>query len=199
MPSEPSVHTGCFRSLPSLIRRPALLRVYLIIIFGLAASYTTHSYISPLMQNLGCATDAGAALLLVLGIAGILGNVLGTKNIERHPIASIILPLAGLTIGLSLLFPVTGTIAGTLIICLIWGVALGALSFSVNCEVIRQAPDATDVAASLSNVSFNIGIAGGSFLGGMVYAGLGIDLIGLAGAGVAGLILVAAAVSMFAG
>ena len=71
-----------------------------------------------------------------------------------------------------------------LVLAMLWGLAITAISLAFQLRVLQLAPNATDVAMSIFSGIYNIGI-GGAFVGGLVIASLGLAMVGYVGAGIA--------------
>lgn len=110
LPALPSEHSGSLKSLPLLMRRPALLSIYLLTVIVVTAHYTAYSYIEPFVQVVaGFSANFATLLLLILGGAGIIGSVLFGKLGNQH--ASLLVSGAiGLLLAcLLLLMPAAGS------------------------------------------------------------------------------------------
>lgn len=183
LPRLPSQHSGSLKSVPLLFRRPALLALYLLTVLIVTAHFTGYSYIEPFVAN---ATALGSRLvtplLLLFGLAGILGNLVFSRYSERHPQAFLNIGLAVITLCLLILMPASATPATMFMLCVIWGTAIMAVSLSMQAQVLTLAPDATDVAMSLYSGIYNIGIGAGALVGNQVISHLGLADIGTTGA-----------------
>ncbi len=73
LPKLPSEHSGSLKSLPLLMRRPALLSIYLLTVIVVTAHYTAYSYIEPFVQVVaGFSANFATVLLLILGARALL-------------------------------------------------------------------------------------------------------------------------------
>lgn len=190
LPKLPSEHSGSLSSVPILFKRPALVCLYLLTIILVTAHHTAYSYIEPFMQNIALqSVNFTTLLLLVFGAAGILGSVLFSLLGNKFPSALLLSAIALIMLCMALLLaaaPFTGTIT---VLCVVWGMAMMAISLALQVRVLTLAPDATDVAMSLFSGIFNIGIGAGALLGYQVSAHLELSDIGYVGGflGLAGL------------
>ncbi|SFH78711.1 sugar transporter [Enterobacter sp. NFIX59] len=183
LPALPSEHSGSLKSLPLLMRRPALLSIYLLTVIVVTAHYTAYSYIEPFVQMVaGFSANFATVLLLILGGAGIIGSVLFGKLGNRH--ASLLVSSAiGLLLAcLLLLMPAAGSESYLAILSLFWGVAIMIIGLGMQVKVLALAPDATDVAMSLFSGIFNLGIGAGALVGNQVILHVSMSAIGYLGA-----------------
>jgi len=118
-------------------------------------------------------------VLLVYGVSVAVGNIWGGKLADRRgPIGALKLIFALLAAVLLVLTFTAGNPWLALATVLLWGaVAFGNVP-GLQLYVVRQAerysPQAVDVASGLNIAAFNLGIAGGAWLGGHIVAGLGL-------------------------
>lgn len=180
---EPST----FKEQAVLLREPTVIAGAGIFVFGVGAVYTFYGFITPyLEQILGFDTIAASSTLMVFGFVGLVSNLIGGWVDTRFGMPAlpfIFIALAAVLGGVSLVgrsFP----IALVLVFC----VALLMYSFSIACitqfmRIARERhPKALTLASSLEPLTFNIGIAFGSAIGGVVIAGPGIIHCGSVGA-----------------
>ncbi len=183
LPKLPSEHSGSLKSLPLLMRRPALMSLYLLTVVVVTAHYTAYSYIEPFVQTVaGFSASFATVLLLLLGGAGIIGSLLFGKLGNRH--ASLLVSSAiGLLLGcLLLLLPAAGSETHLALLSVVWGVAIMIIGLGMQVKVLALAPDATDVAMALFSGIFNLGIGAGALVGNQEILHLSMASIGYLGA-----------------
>lgn len=183
LPALPSEHSGSLKSLPLLMRRPALLSIYLLTAIVVTAHYTAYSYIEPFVQVVaGFSANFATVLLLILGGAGIIGSVLFGKLGNRHASMLVSCAIGLLLACLLLLLPAAGSESHLAILSLFWGVAIMIIGLGMQVKVLALAPDATDVAMSLFSGIFNLGIGAGALVGNQVILYVSMSAIGYLGA-----------------
>ncbi|MCM7579368.1 sugar transporter [Enterobacter hormaechei] len=183
LPKLPSEHSGSLKSLPLLMRRPALMSVYLLTVIVVTAHYTAYSYIEPFVQVVaGFSANFATVLLLILGGAGIIGSILFGKLGNKHASALVSSAIGLLLACLLLLMPAAGSESHLAILSLFWGVAIMIIGLGMQVKVLALAPDATDVAMSLFSGIFNLGIGAGALVGNQISLHVSMSAIGYLGA-----------------
>ncbi|MBC3833288.1 MFS transporter [Undibacterium amnicola] len=164
----------------SVLKKPRLLLVYAITALGYGGTFTAFTYLAPILQNVsGFSETAVGLVILIYGISVAIGNIWGGRLADRRgPIAALQIIFALLAL---VLFVFTWTASNTwlaLITILAWGaVAFGnvpGLQVYVVQRAEIDAPKAIDVASGLNIAAFNLGIALGSSVGGVIVANLGL-------------------------
>ena len=154
--------------------QPRLLLVYLMTILGYGGTFTAFTYLAPILeQQTGFASATISLIMLVYGVSVAVGNIYGGKLADKKgPISALTIIFSALSIVLLVLtFTMQSKVAAVLTI-LVWGAfAFGnvpGLQVYVVKLAEKFAPNAVDVASGLNIAAFNIGIALGSVLGGVV-------------------------------
>ncbi|MEG6346050.1 sugar transporter [Enterobacter hormaechei] len=183
LPKLPSEHSGSLKSLPLLMRRPALMSIYLLTVIVVTAHYTAYSYIEPFVQVVaGFSANFATVLLLILGGAGIIGSILFGKLGNQHASALVSSAIGLLLACLLLLMPAAGSESHLAILSLFWGVAIMIIGLGMQVKVLALDPDATDVAMSLFSGIFNLGIGAGALVGNQISLHVSMSAIGYLGA-----------------
>ena len=191
LPLLPSENAGSARSIPLLLRRPALVATYVLLIVMVTAQFTVYSYIEPLVQNVGgLSGQVTTWVLLLFGGMGIVGSMCFSAFGLRFPRGFLLTALAVLTASLWLLLPSMAWLPALYAVCAVWGVAMLGMALVLQAKVLRLAADATDVGMSLFSGLFNVGIGAGALLGSQVGLHAGLQHLGLVGGslGVVGLL-----------
>ncbi|MGV9214155.1 MFS transporter [Micromonospora sp. RB23] len=158
---------------------------------GIGGFLTLQTYITPFLLDVGGFADAALTpLLFTSGVAGVVGTLLVARTLDTRPIASL---LASLGVGAAALFGMygLGALPPGAVVCLAGlGLAYAAFASAVQNRMLHLAPGSTDIASAGVSTAFNVGIAGGSLLGGALLPMSGARALALAG----GLLTVAALV-----
>ena len=164
----------------AVLRKPRLLLVYAMTMLGYGGSFIAFTYLVPILQQVsGFSAGSVSLVLLVYGVSVALGNVWGGRMADRKG------PVRALQIVFGLLALVLFTFSFTasnhwlaLATVFAWGaVAFGnvpGLQVYVVQQAERSAPDAIAVASGLNIAAFNVGIAGGAWLGGIIVSRMGL-------------------------
>jgi DHA1 family inner membrane transport protein len=179
----------------SVLRQADVLLAIVTTVLASASVFTLFTYIVPLLQNVAGFTPAHITLILfMIGIGLTVGITLGGKFSDRGPMRAMITMLAGLAVVLVLLPLFIHNQVATLVVIFLWAMAAFGLVPGLQSRVVDKARHAPNLASTLNIAAFNLGNAGGAFLGGAVIdKGLGLTAVPLAGAIIA-LLGIAAAI-----
>ncbi|MFG2295947.1 MFS transporter [Streptomyces sp. NPDC048603] len=180
LPPLPPRRAVTFAELPSLLRRHAGVRAGVIVTFLLVTGqFTAYTFVRPVLQDVsGVAAGLISPLLLGYGLAGLAGNFLsGTREARR---TLLVISLA-LTAVLPLLALLAHPVAGGVLVVL-WGLAFGGVSVSVQNWMNQTAPESVEAASSLMVSMFCLAIAAGAVIGGFAVDGIAVGAAPAAGA-----------------
>lgn len=172
------------KDLPALLKNPVLICLYVQTILFVLGYYTVYSYIEPFMQQVAkLQNNVITIVLLIFGAMGLLGSYLFSKLYDRHRFAFIGTVMATLLVWLLFLLPASKSLATMVILCAFWGITAMAFNVTTQSEVIRSVDEkGAAVATAIYSGLFNLGIGGGSWIGGIVCDKGAISYIGFVGA-----------------
>ncbi|WP_114814429.1 MFS transporter [Paraburkholderia kururiensis] len=163
-----------------VLGQPRLALVYAMTAVGYGGSLIAFTFMAPLLEQITGFTPAEVSLVLVAyGVSVAAGNLWGGRLADRvgpvKALKRIFLLLA------AVLFALTFTLHNpwlAVLTMLCWGaVAFGNVP-GLQVYVVKQArhfaPEAADVASGFNIAAFNLGVAGGSSLGGLIVAHIGL-------------------------
>ncbi|WP_341520233.1 sugar transporter [Pseudomonas sp. G.S.17] len=182
LPLLPSQNSGSLTSLPVLFKRPALVSLYVITALVVTANFTAYTYIESFVQSVGGFSQSTTTwLLLLFGLAGLLGSIFFSVLHTRFPATLTHIAIGCLCLCLGLMFWASLSVYALVAVFAVWGLAMLCFGVQMQSQVIRMAPDATDVATALHSAIYNIGIGGGALLGSIVVHHFGAAWVGFIG------------------
>jgi MFS transporter, DHA1 family, inner membrane transport protein len=162
-----------------VIKNGRLLLAFAITALGYGGTFVAFTYLAPILENVtGYAPKEVSFILLGYGIAVAIGNTIGGKAADKNPIRALFWMFVVQAIVLIILtFTAPFKIAGTITIFF-----LGLLAFmnvpGLQVYVVKLAeryvPSAVNVASAINIAAFNLGIAIGAFVGGIIVDSIGI-------------------------
>lgn len=171
----------------ALLRDARVIVGMLIFVFGVGAVYVFYAYVTPYLQNvLGMTAGQASVTLLAYGAMTILSNMLSGWGDARFGLRSLAVtfPLqAVLLVTLWALGPRTpGAVAVIMLIALsMYVISTPCVSLFLRVARTRH-PKALTLASSVEPTAFNIGIAFGTAIGGVIVDGPGLRSVGVVGA-----------------
>jgi predicted MFS family arabinose efflux permease len=158
----------------SVLTQPRLLLVYAMTAVGYGGTFTAFTYLAPILQQVsGFDPSAVGLIMLVYGVSVAFGNIWGGRLADRlGPIKALSYIFAALAaVLLVFTFTASNSVAAVLTI-LVWGAFAFGNVPGLQVYVVQLAekytPNAVDVASGLNIAAFNVGIALGSILGGVI-------------------------------
>jgi predicted MFS family arabinose efflux permease len=182
MPSVPASAGGGLRTLVAVLRS----RVMIVGLVGLAllvaGHFGSYTFIRTAAEGVPGLTPARIAILLaVYGVGGLIGNLLSGLVADRHlGVALVTVPLlmAVAIVGFSLS---TGSALLVFIAVAVWGVGFGAIPTMSQTWVARAEPHRVEAAGGVFVATFQLAIALGAALGGVLLDTAGVHTVFLAG------------------
>ena len=162
-----------------LITNGRLLLVFVITALGYGGTFVVFTYLSPLLQEItGFKAGSVAIILLVYGLAIAIGNTIGGKLANRNPINALFyMFLIQAVVLIILTFTAPFKVAGLITIIILGLFAfmnVPGLQFYVVTLAQRYVPSAIEVASAINIAAFNVGIALGAYLGGVITDSIGL-------------------------
>ena len=185
-PKVPSRNSVSLKKLPSLLKTPALLGVYVLTLVLVTAHFTGYSYIEPFLGQVAGLGDAGITwVLMAFGVVGLVGSVLFSRYYDRYPFRFVRSAVFGVSVCLLLLQVSAYAQWSVILLCVGWGLAIALYNLVFQSEVIQIMPESTAIAMSVYLGIYNVGIGGGALVGGLVCTHLSLSHIGYVGGAIA--------------
>lgn len=148
--------------------RPVL---FVVLTFVLAHNIF-YTYIAPFLASVGMA-ERTDLILLVFGVASLLGIWVIGVFVDRYLrlltlISTVLFALSAFVLGVMNDMP-----AAVYMAVAVWGLSFGGAATLFQTAIARNAGDAADVAQSMLVTAWNLAIAGGGIVGGILLDSLG--------------------------
>ncbi|WP_246954580.1 MFS transporter [Brachybacterium sp. Marseille-Q7125] len=159
---------------------------------GVVGQFATYSYVSPLLvQRAQVPLRDLGLLLLLFGIAGLIGNFAVGPLIRRSAPGAVLVVIGGTLAALLAVLVLVHSPGAAMIVMPLWGLCVGAVSVSVQAFITAEAPEVLEEGTALNSAMFNVSIAVGALIGGLV-----LDAAGMEPMVLTSVVLLAAAVAL---
>lgn len=159
----------------AMFKRPQVWLSLFVTALGFGGLFASFTYIAPIMTSVaGFAESSMVELLFLFGVGLVLGNMLGGKAADRALVPTLCSLLILLAITLFAFVFTAHYKIPAIITLFILGILGFAIVSPVQAQVMQQAKDAPTLASAANISFFNVGIAAGTYLGGLtIHLGLG--------------------------
>jgi MFS transporter, DHA1 family, inner membrane transport protein len=152
------------------------------VVLAVTGTFVSFTYITPfLTQVSGFPATAIGPLLLVRGVAGVVGVTAGGFLVDRTPWGAMLVPVALQAVALLGLYALPGTRVLAVTLVAASGLAFSALATALASRLLQVAPGSVDLAASVVSTAVNIGITAGALVGSVLLPHTGTRSTALAG------------------
>lgn len=170
-----------------LFGEPSIIAGMLVFVFGIGSVYTFYGYVTPYMEQvLGMDAVAVSGALVVYGVITFGSNLLSGWVDMRFGLKALVVVFLAQVAILAGLYVAGSSMPAALVLVMLVGLVMYVASIPSVSHFMdvarRRYPKALTLASSLEPLSFNVGIAFGTFVGGVVVSGPGIGAVGLVGA-----------------
>ena len=167
-------------SAPDPRRFRAIIAATALAVTGVFAAFT---YLAPFLTEVsGFSTGAISPLLSVFGVAGVVGVLVGGVLVDRWPRPALFVPVLVLTLALFALYAFGSHQGVVLALVALLGFGVAQAPSIFLARVLDVAPGNTDAASAWFSSAYNVGIAAGALIGGLLLPHTGVRSIYLAGA-----------------
>lgn len=179
LPLFPGQEKGDRTPIRRVFSLPGLIPVLVTAMLYVAAHNLLYTYIAPILAPVGL-LGAVSTVLLVFGVASLLSLVVTGALIDRHLRALMISSAALFAIAMVVLGFFSGSPIAVFASAAAWGLAFGGAASLLQTAMMNAAGGAVDAAQSVMVTGWNIGIAGGGIVGGVLLSSFGSTSLGWA-------------------
>jgi len=168
-----------------VLRSPLMQGHVLLSVLVFSGMFTAYTYLADMLERLaGFDGNLVGWCLMGFGAVGLLGNSLGGRMVDRHPLVASLVFCAFMVVGMVAVVPSIHSVYALPLALAIWGITQAALFLVSHVRLIKAAPQAPAFGASLNIAGANLGIGIGAVIGGRVIDHLGLGSLGFAAAGI---------------
>ncbi|MEU5847872.1 MFS transporter [Saccharopolyspora shandongensis] len=172
VPSSRATGTSSVRAEIGALGSREVLVVVVVTVLAQIALFTPYTYIAAILTGVsGFGAGAVAWLLMAFGVGGLLGNLVGGRLADLRPWGSV----RGLLAGMAVVLAVFGLVVRDPVAAAVGVFVLGAVSCALipalQARAFAAAAGAPTLTVAVNTSAFNLGNAGGAWIGGRVLDG----------------------------
>ncbi|GCD95649.1 MFS transporter [Embleya hyalina] len=176
LPQLPGERARRGGGLTATIRTPGVAAINTASMAMVLGFYVLYTYIAPFLERADPGVGTGT-VLFVFGLGSMVGVWVAGLTADRRLRAATLVLLTLATLCLAAFGLFADVTAAVLLGAFLWGATHGGIPTLMQTAGVRAAPRDPDTANSLWVTGWNIGMAGGSLLGGTVLAGAGSEAL----------------------
>ena len=162
-----------------VLKDPQVWMALAMTIVGFGGVFVVFTYIAPILEQVSGFSPRGVTLILVLfGVGLTIGNTVGGKLADRALMPSLMGILLALAFVMAIFTRTSRSQVAAAMTIFVWGIAAFATVPPLQMRVVEKATAAPNLASTLNIGAFNLGNAGGAWLGGLAIGhGMGLDAL----------------------
>ncbi|MEU9284589.1 MFS transporter [Streptomyces sp. NPDC048275] len=171
--SRPQEGHAAYGAAPDTRRFVVVLATTALSVTGAFAGFT---YIVSFLDEVsGFAEGSVSALLMVFGVAGVVGVSTAGPLLDRFPRATLTVPVAAQAVALLGLYVGGGrSQVATVALLMLLGASVGPVFMATQSQVLQVAPGRTELALAANSAAFNAGVAAGALTGAALLPAVGV-------------------------
>jgi DHA1 family inner membrane transport protein len=162
-----------------VLKEPQVWLALAMTVLGFGGVFVVFTYIAPILEQVSGFTPRGVTLILVIfGVGLTVGNTIGGKLADRALMPSLMGILVALAVVMAVFAKTSHSQIAAAVTVFVWGIAAFATVPPLQMRVVEKATAAPNLASTLNIGAFNVGNAGGAWLGGLVIGhGYALDML----------------------
>jgi MFS transporter, DHA1 family, inner membrane transport protein len=169
----------------TVLKNPQVLMVLGISVLASTSLFAVFTYITPILEDVtGFSPHEVTFVLLVFGLGLTVGSTLGGKLADWKLMRSLLVFLGSIGIVLAVFAATMHDALAATATIFVWGMLAFAIVPPLQMLIVNRASEAPNLASTLNQGAFNLGNAGGAWLGGMAISA-GVPLTSLPWLGMA--------------
>lgn len=165
IPDQAPLASGFFKK---VLQHSTLNRLFILTALIISSHFAAFTFIEPFLSQIAHLESGQITLLLlVFGLAGLIGNILAGKLIDRHLHTIILISLVFIS-GSVFAFGYLGyqvTLSIAIVFLALWGVSIASIFVGLQTWVLKQADDLASAASAIYVAVFNASIGLGALIG----------------------------------